>query len=159
MIIPQFLLAQQLELKMEPDKYVHRISDGQIKFFVSLRNSGSTPVYVEDLMVNANGGNIKIVVEDSSGKRLQSRELADAIMRSVGQDPNEHLIRLQPEYSWGTDFDIAFASREGFNRPGKYRVYAIYKSSTPKSEIAKKPFWGSEQNDLKSNVLDIRITK
>jgi hypothetical protein len=56
----------------------------------------------------------------------------------------------------GTSYESSIYNLN-LEKPGKYRLWVEYHSLISKSEVKVAPFWGSEDGNVKSNVLEISV--
>jgi hypothetical protein len=93
---------------------------------------------------------------DAHGQEVPTRFIDD----SRGNPPNLNdpntFVRLSPGHFLGTSYESSIYNLN-LEKPGKYRLWVEYHSPISKSEVKVAPFWGSEDGNVKSNVLEISV--
>jgi hypothetical protein len=93
---------------------------------------------------------------DAHGREVPTRFIDD----SRGNPPNltdpNTFVRLSPGHFLGISYETSIYNLN-LEKPGKYKLWVEYHSPIPKSEVKVAPFWGSEDGNVKSNVLEILV--
>lgn len=93
---------------------------------------------------------------DAHGREVPTRFIDD----SRGNPPNltdpNTFVRLSPGHFLGISYESSIYNLN-LEKPGKYKLWVEYHSPISKSEIKVAPFWGSEDGNVKSNILEILV--
>jgi hypothetical protein len=96
-------------------------------------------------------------IQDSSGKEIRPRAFPDD-QTVVARDDKSSFVKLMPMHFVGTSF-YAPINLLGLDRPGKYSMYVEYHSPLSSLETELRPFWGKENNSIKSKVVFFEVVR
>lgn len=148
--------AGRLELFLLSQKQSYRRGD-QFELQVMLKNSGQKDVYVFGTLDWGYSGSLMFYIHDALGKEIEPNVVPDS-PPSAPPDDKSALVKLHPDHFLGTSY---FAPLELVNltKPGKYSVFAEYKSPFSIKDVAVTPFWGRESGRIRSNVVYLEVRR
>lgn len=145
-----------LIVELIADKTVYRPKD-QITLKVMVANDAP----VDDVFIYRELGfgyssSFTLFRRDAHGREVPTRFIDD----SRGNPPNlsdpTTFVRLSPGHFLGISYESSIYNLH-LERPGKYRLWVEYHSPISKSDVKVIPFWGAEDGNVKSNVLEILV--
>jgi hypothetical protein len=127
----------------------------KIKLQVILTNISYKNLYVLGALEWGYNASLLLHVRDASGKVIEPMAFPDT---QVFVDPNDEsgFVQLRPNHFLGTNLvsDLKFLN---MTKPGRYSVYVEYFSKLPGNSVNVKPFWGSENGAIFSNLVWIEV--
>lgn len=146
--------SNNLTLTLITSKRTYRRNE-QLKFKVSLLNSGSNDIYVLGELGWGYRASFVPHFLDAKGKEIDPRIFPDDTTYSSPDDASA-FVRLRPSHFLGTDFYTPLPLLN-MDRPGMYSIFVEYLPRFSTDEVKPQPFWGKENGALKSNVVHIRV--
>jgi hypothetical protein len=148
--------SEGLELIVVAPQRRYKLSE-KITLPVMLFNSGKDDIYVFGTLGWGHSASLLLHVRDSSGKEIEPVGVPDDQTQFI-KDDKSILVKLVPNHFLGTNF---FAPLEvlNLNRPGRYVVFAEYKSPLSLSDVELRPFWGKERGPINSNRVSIEVVR
>lgn len=146
----------QLVVELISDKAVYR-SKEDISLKVMVTNDG----LVDDLFIYGELGfgyaaSFTLFRRDAKGREVPTRFIDDSRGNPPNlRDPNT-FVKLCPGHFLGITYETSIYNLN-LDRPGKYRLWVEYHSPITKSEAKLTSFWGSEDGNVRSNVLEIVV--
>jgi hypothetical protein len=146
----------RLVVELISDKAVYR-SKEDISLKVMVTNDG----LADDLFIYGELGfgyaaSLTLFRRDAKGREVPTRFIDD----SRGNPPNLNdpntFVKLNPGHFLGITYESSIYTLN-LEHPGKYRLWVEYHSPISKSEAKLASFWGSEDGNVKSNVLEILV--
>ena len=154
--VPVERVARGLQLSILTTKHRYKLNE-QFKMLVMLANSGKEDVYVLGKLEWGWSASFLFHLRDASGKEIRPRAFPDD-QTFVSPDDKGAFVKLPPSHFLGTDF---FAPLEllNLNKPGKYSIFVEYHSPVSAADVEVRPFWGKENEPIKSNVVFIEVVR
>ena len=142
--------VSRLELSLISQKLIYHRGD-EFRLQVMLRNPTEQDVYVFGTMDWGYSASLMFHVRDSKGKEIVPREVPDTPPTAPPADKSAY-VRLGPDHFLGTSY-FAPLNVVNLTRPGKYSIFAEYRSPFARADVPVSPFWGHEDGIVKSNVV------
>jgi hypothetical protein len=146
----------KLIVELTADKKVYRPKDD-----ISLKVMVKNGALLENVFIYGDLGfgyaaSFTVFRRDAKDREVPTRFIDDYRENPPDlTDPNT-LVRLVPGQFLGRGYKNSIYNLN-LDKPGKYRLWVEYHSPISKSEVRIAPFWGSEDGDVKSNVLEIIV--
>jgi len=93
---------------------------------------------------------------DAKGREVPTRLVPDYKGNPPNLDDPYTFVKLMPGTFVGINSETSVYNLH-LEKPGKYSIWMEYHSPISKSQVRVAPFWGSEDGNLKSNVLEILV--
>jgi hypothetical protein len=138
------------------DKAVYRPKD-DIALKVMVENDAlSDDVFIFGELGFGYSSSFTLFRRDVRGQEVPTRFIDD----SRGNPPNlsdpHTFVKLSPGHFLGTVYETSIYNLN-LERPGRYKLWVEYHSPISRSEVKVNPFWGKEDGNLKSNVVEIVV--
>lgn len=146
----------RLEVSILPSKRVYKLNE-QFKMLVMLMNAGKKEVYVVSTLEWGPLASFGFHIQDSSGREIRPRAFPDDQTLVVHEDKSS-FVKLLPSHFIGTDF-YAPINLLGLDRPGKYSIFVEYHSPISSADTEMRPFWGKENESIKSKVVFFEVVR
>lgn len=146
----------RLVVDLIADKAVYRPKE-DISLKVLVTNDG----LLDDLFIYGELGfgyaaSLTLFRRDAKGREVPTRFIDDFRGNPPNlSDPNT-FVKLSPGHFLGITYETSIYNLN-LDHPGKYRLWVEYHSPIAKSEAKLASFWGSEDGNVKSNVLEIVV--
>lgn len=146
----------RLEVSISLSKHVYKLKE-QFKMLVMLMNTGKKEVYVVGTLEWGPLASFSFHIQDSSGKKIRPQAFPDD-QPAVARDDKSSFVKLMPSHFLGTDF-YAPLNLLGVDRPGKYSIFVEYHSPIPSVDTEVRPFWGRENDFIKSKEVFFEVVR
>ena len=150
------LTRPKLTVELTADKAVYRAKD-DITLKVTIANDSLLDdVFIYGELGFGYAASLTLFRRDAKGREVPTRFIDD----SRGNPPNlsdpNTFVKLYPGHFLGTTYESTIYNLN-LESPGKYRLWVEYHSPISKSEVRLAPFWGSQDGNIRSNVLEIVV--
>lgn len=150
------LTRPKLSVELTADKAVYRPKD-DINLKVTIVNDSLLDdVFIYGELGFGHAASFTLFRRDAKGREVPTRFIDD----SRGNPPNlsdpNTFVKLSPGHFLGTRYESSIYNLN-FDTPGKYKLWVEYHSPISKAEVRLAPFWGSEDGNIRSNVLEIAV--
>ena len=146
----------RLEVSILSSKHVYKLNE-QFKMLVMVMNAGKKEVYVVGNLEWGPLASLSFHIQDSSGREIRPRAFPDD-QTLVARDDKSSFVKLLPSHFIGTDF-YAPLNLLGLDRPGKYSIFVEYHSPISSTDTEMRPFWGRENDPIKSKEVYFEVVR
>ena len=146
----------KLSVELTADKTVYRRKD-DITFKVMLINDDLTAdVFIYGELGFGYRASLSLFRQNAKGQEVPTRFIDDSAGNPPDlNDPNT-FVKLIPGQFLGTSYESSIYNLN-LEAPGTYKIWVEYHSPIAKAGVKVVPFWGTEDGNLKSNVLEIVV--
>ena len=146
----------RLVVQLIADKAVYRPKD-DIALKVMVENDAlSGDVFIFGELGFGSSASFTLFRRDASNREVPTRFIDDSRGNPPDLTDPHTLVKLSPGNFLGTSYESSIYNLN-LERPGKYKLWVEYHSPISKSEAKVGPFWGTEDGNLKSNVVEILV--
>jgi len=146
----------RLLIELTADKVVYRPKD-DINLRVMVKNDEvSEDVFVYGDLGFGYSASFTLFRRDAKGREVPTRFIDDYRGNPPNVDDPHTFVKLSSGTFLGIGYENSIYNLN-LEKPGKYKIWVEYHSPISKSKAKVAPFWGSEDGNLKSNVLEILI--
>lgn len=153
---PQKQRQPRLVIKLTADRVVYRPKD-DINLTVMVKNDEvSDDVFIYGDMGFGYSASFTLFRRDGKGREVPTRFIDDYRGNPPNLDDPHTFVKLSSGTFLGIGYETSIYNLH-LEKPGKYKLWVEYHSPISKSEAKVTPFWGSEDGNVKSNVLEIMV--
>ena len=153
---PQKQKRPRLVVELTADKVVYRPKD-DINLKVIVKNDEvSDDVFIYGDMGFGYSASFTLFRRDAKGREVPTRFIDDYRGNPPNLDDPHTFVKLSSGTFLGVGYENSIYNLH-LEKPGKYTIWVEYHSPISKSETKIAPFWGSEDGNVKSNVLEILV--
>jgi hypothetical protein len=146
----------RLTVELSADKAVYRPKD-DINLKVMVKNDElSDDVFVYGDMGFGYSASFTLFRRDAKGREVPTRFIDDYRGNPPNLDDPNTFVKLSSGTFLGIGYENSIYNLN-LERPGRYRLWVEYHSPISRSEVKVRPYWGSEDGTVKSNVLEILV--
>ena len=147
-----------LGLSLVTNKRTYKPRD-RIRLEVTLTNNNSVKeLFVYGTLEFGYRGSFMLHRRDARGKEVPTRMIDEALEVRPRRDDVSAFVKLLPYHFLGTTYSssIYFLNME---KPGKYTMWVEYHCPISAADVKLEPFFGSENDPIKSNVVSIEVVR
>ena len=153
---PQKRKRPRLVVELTADKGMYKPND-DIKLKVMVKNDEvSDDVFIYGDMGFGYSASFTLFRRDDKGREVPTRFIDDYRGNPPNLDDPHTFVKLSSGTFLGIGYENSIYNLH-LEKPGKYMLWVEYHSPISKSEAKVTPFWGSEDGNVKSNVLEILV--
>jgi hypothetical protein len=146
----------RLKIELTSDKVLYRPKD-DIKLTVMVKNDEvSDDVFIYGDMGFGYSASFTLFRRDARGREVPTRFIDDYRGSPPNLDDPHTFVKLSSGTFLGIGYENSIYNLH-LEKPGKYKLWVEYHSPISKSEVKVTPFWGSEDGNVKSDVLEILV--
>jgi hypothetical protein len=147
-----------LEVSLVPDKRTYKPGD-RIKLEVKLINSnGVKDIFVYGTLQFGVRASLMLFRRDAKGKEVPTRFIDSGWELPTGPNDTGAFVKLLPFHFLGTTYRSSIYMLH-MERPGRYSMWVEYQSPISAADVQLKPFFGTENGPIKSNVVSIQVVR
>jgi hypothetical protein len=140
------------------DKKVYRPKD-DLNLTVTVKNDEvSGDVFIYGDMGFGYSASFTLFRRDAQGREVPTRFIDDYRGNPPNLDDPYTFVKLSSGTFIGIGYENSIYNLH-LEKPGKYRIWVEYHSPISQSEARVTPFWGSEDGNVKSNVIEILVRR
>jgi hypothetical protein len=144
----------KIELLVDRAIY-HRKDDVSLKIII-LNDSGLHDAFIFGELGFGVRASFTLFRRDARGKEVPTRFFDDFHADVSDLNDTSSFVRLRPGHFLGINYENSIYNLN-LDKPGKYRLWVEYHSPIPASAVAVRPFWGTENGPIRSNVVEIQV--
>ena len=148
--------ATDLKVSLAADKRKYKRGE-RIKLEVLLiNNNGVKDIFIYGTLEFGYRGSFMLYRRDAKGKDIPTRFFPEA--HTLPPEPNDTsaFVKLPPNHFLGTYYQ-PLLQHLNMERPGRYSMWVEYQCPISIADVRVRPFWGSENGIIKSNVVSIEV--
>jgi hypothetical protein len=145
-----------LEVALASNKRRYNRND-DINLEVKLTNThGTKDIFIYGTLEFGVRGSLMLYYRDAKGNEVPTQFFPEALTLPPKPDDTSAFVKLRPDHFLGTYYRPSIRMLN-MVRPGRYTMWVEYHSPIPAANASVSPFWGSEKETIKSNVLTIEV--
>jgi hypothetical protein len=126
---------------------------------VKLTNTDAVKdIFVYGTLELGHRGSFTLYRRDAKGKEVPTRVIPEAFESPPEPNDRSAFVKLLPYHFIGTDYRGSIRELN-MERPGRYFMWVEYHSPISTADVQLRPFWGSEDGIIKSNVVTIEVVR
>jgi hypothetical protein len=148
--------TNDIEVSLASDKRRYNRND-DINLEVKLTNThGAKDIFVYGTLEFGVRGSLMLYHRDAKGKDVPTQFFPEALTLPPKPNDTSAFVKLLPDHFLGTYYRSSIRTLN-MVKPGRYTIWVEYHSPIPAATASVSPFWGSENEIIKSNLVTIEV--